>query len=94
MRNNSIGLVPATRTAGTVAFKKTNCSATVNVPSGAQWLRVALFKLFKNWLSLVAFTDAGANFGLAAAISTVIFFLVALMSMANLKFTQGKEGGR
>ena len=36
----------------------------------------------------IAFTDAGANFGLAAAISTVIFFLVALMSMANLKFTQ------
>jgi maltose/maltodextrin transport system permease protein len=38
----------------------------------------------------IAFTDAGANFGLAAAISTVIFFLVALMSMLNLKFTQGK----
>ncbi|MBL0086723.1 MAG: maltose ABC transporter permease MalF [Ideonella sp.] len=37
----------------------------------------------------IAFTDAGANFGLAAAISTVIFFLVALMSMLNLKFTQG-----
>jgi maltose/maltodextrin transport system permease protein len=25
----------------------------------------------------IAFTDAGANFGLAAAISTLIFFLVA-----------------
>ena len=40
----------------------------------------------------IAFTDAGANFGLAAAISTVIFFLVALMSMLNLKFTQSKDG--
>ncbi len=39
----------------------------------------------------IAFTDAGANFGLAAAISTVIFFLVALLSIVNLKFsrTQG-----
>jgi maltose/maltodextrin transport system permease protein len=33
----------------------------------------------------IAFQDSGQNFGLAAAISTVIFFLVALLSMANLK---------
>jgi maltose/maltodextrin transport system permease protein len=33
----------------------------------------------------IAFTDAGANFGLAAAISTVIFFLVAILSLVNLK---------
>lgn len=33
----------------------------------------------------IAFTDAGANFGLAAAISTLIFLLVAVMSLANLK---------
>jgi maltose/maltodextrin transport system permease protein len=39
----------------------------------------------------IAFTDAGANFGLAAAISTVIFFLVAILSMANLKLTQSKD---
>ncbi len=39
----------------------------------------------------IAFTDAGANFGLAAAISTVIFFLVALLSMANLKLSQSKD---
>ena len=39
----------------------------------------------------IAFTDAGANFGLAAAISTVIFFLVALLSMANLKLTRSKD---
>ncbi|OYT87251.1 MAG: maltose ABC transporter permease MalF [Burkholderiales bacterium PBB6] len=39
----------------------------------------------------IAFTDAGANFGLAAAISTVIFFLVALLSLANLKLTQSND---
>jgi len=39
----------------------------------------------------IAFTDAGANFGLAAAISTVIFFLVAILSLANLKFSQSKD---
>jgi maltose/maltodextrin transport system permease protein len=33
----------------------------------------------------IAFQDSGQNFGLAAAISTVIFFLVALLSMANLR---------
>ena len=36
----------------------------------------------------IAFTDAGANFGLAAAISTVIFFLVALLAIVNLRFTR------
>ncbi len=39
----------------------------------------------------IAFTDAGQNFGLAAAISTVIFFLVAILSMVNLKLTQSKD---
>jgi maltose/maltodextrin transport system permease protein len=33
----------------------------------------------------IAFLDSGQNFGLAAAISTVIFFLVALLSFANLR---------
>jgi maltose/maltodextrin transport system permease protein len=32
----------------------------------------------------IAFKDSGQNFGLAAAISTMIFFMVALMSLANL----------
>ncbi|MGB8855226.1 MAG: maltose ABC transporter permease MalF [Burkholderiales bacterium] len=36
----------------------------------------------------IAFQDSGQNFGLAAAISTVIFFMVALLSLANLKLTQ------
>jgi maltose/maltodextrin transport system permease protein len=39
----------------------------------------------------IAFTDAGANFGLAAAISTVIFFLVAILSMVNLKLSQSND---
>ena len=39
----------------------------------------------------IAFTDAGANFGLAAAISTVIFFLIAVLSMVNLKLSQSKD---
>ena len=33
----------------------------------------------------IAFTDSGQNFGLAAAISTLIFALVALMSLAQLR---------
>ncbi len=33
----------------------------------------------------IAFTDSGQNFGLAAAISTLIFLMIALMSLAQLK---------
>jgi maltose/maltodextrin transport system permease protein len=36
----------------------------------------------------IAFTDSGQNFGLAAAISTLIFVMVALMAMLQLKVTQ------
>jgi maltose/maltodextrin transport system permease protein len=39
----------------------------------------------------IAFTDAGANFGLAAAISTLIFLMVAILSLANLKLAQVNE---
>lgn len=39
----------------------------------------------------IAFTDAGANFGLAAAISTVIFMLVAVLSIVNLRLTQRND---
>ncbi|MBT9596852.1 MAG: maltose ABC transporter permease MalF [Vitreoscilla sp.] len=42
----------------------------------------------------IAFTDAGANFGLAAAISTLIFLIVALMSLANLKLIRMNEGAK
>jgi maltose/maltodextrin transport system permease protein len=33
----------------------------------------------------IAFQDSGQDFGLAAAISTVIFFMVAIMSLVNLR---------
>ncbi len=36
----------------------------------------------------IAFTDSGQNFGLAAAISTLIFIMVAVMALVQLKFTQ------
>jgi maltose/maltodextrin transport system permease protein len=38
----------------------------------------------------IAFTDAGQNFGLAAAISTLIFVMVAVMAMLQLRITQRK----
>ena len=40
----------------------------------------------------IAFTDAGQNFGLAAAISTIIFALVAVMALLQLKATQQAQG--
>jgi maltose/maltodextrin transport system permease protein len=42
----------------------------------------------------IAFTDSGQNFGLAAAISTLIFVMVAIMAMVQLKITQRAEGKR
>jgi maltose/maltodextrin transport system permease protein len=39
----------------------------------------------------IAFTDAGQNFGLAAAISTIIFVMVAVMALLQLKATQTTE---
>jgi maltose/maltodextrin transport system permease protein len=36
----------------------------------------------------IAFTDAGQNFGLAAAISTLIFIMVAAMALVQLRFTR------
>jgi len=35
----------------------------------------------------IAFTDSGQNFGLAAAISTLIFVMVAIMAMVQLRIT-------
>ena len=40
----------------------------------------------------IAFQDSGQNFGLAAAISTMIFLLVALLSFANLKLARVNRG--
>lgn len=36
----------------------------------------------------IAFTDSGQNFGLAAAINTLVFAMVALMALAQLKLSQ------
>ena len=46
MSTSTTGLVPAVRTAGTVAFAgdaSRNCSASINVPAGTQTLRVSLY---------------------------------------------------
>lgn len=40
----------------------------------------------------IAFTDAGQNFGLAAAISTLIFGMVALMALLQLRFMRRAQG--
>ncbi len=42
----------------------------------------------------IAFTDSGQNFGLAAAISTLIFVMVAIMALVQLKITQRSERSR
>ena len=42
----------------------------------------------------IAFTDSGQNFGLAAAISTLIFGMVAIMALVQLKITQRNDEKR
>jgi maltose/maltodextrin transport system permease protein len=42
----------------------------------------------------IAFKDSGQNFGLAAAISTVIFFMVTLLSLANLRLARVNQGNK
>lgn len=42
----------------------------------------------------IAFQDSGQNFGLAAAIATVIFILVAILSLVNLRLTKASSEGR
>ena len=39
----------------------------------------------------IAFTDSGQNFGLAAAISTLIFVMVAVMGLVQLKISQQRK---
>ncbi|QDQ29046.1 maltose ABC transporter permease MalF [Chitinimonas arctica] len=41
----------------------------------------------------IAFQDSGQNFGLAAAISTVVFLMVAALSLLNLRLTKANQGG-
>ncbi|MDE2276970.1 MAG: maltose ABC transporter permease MalF, partial [Burkholderiales bacterium] len=42
----------------------------------------------------IAFTDSGQNFGLAAAISTLIFGVVALLALVQLRITRPRPAGR
>jgi len=42
----------------------------------------------------IAFQDSGQNFGLAAAISTLIFFMVAGMSLLSLKLTRANANSK
>jgi maltose/maltodextrin transport system permease protein len=39
----------------------------------------------------IAFKDSGSDFGLAAAISTVVFFMVAIMALANLRLMKTNQ---
>lgn len=52
-----------------------------NVPAGETDLLV-------NYTYRIAFEDAGQSFGLAAAISTIIFVIVAILSVINLRLTR------
>jgi maltose/maltodextrin transport system permease protein len=42
----------------------------------------------------IAFQDSGQNYGLAAAISTVIFLMVAVVSMVQIRFTRIVENDK
>ena len=39
----------------------------------------------------IAFTDSGQNFGLAAAINTLVFVMVAIMALVQLKISQRSD---
>ena len=52
-----------------------------NVPAGETDILVS-------YTYRIAFEDSGTNFGLAAAISTMIFVMVAILSVVNLKLTK------
>ncbi len=40
----------------------------------------------------IAFKDSGSDFGLAAAISTVVFFMVAIMALTHLRLMKANQG--
>ncbi|MGL5002328.1 MAG: maltose ABC transporter permease MalF [Casimicrobium sp.] len=42
----------------------------------------------------IAFKDSGSDFGLAAAISTVVFFMVAVMALLHLRLMKANQGTR
>ena len=52
-----------------------------NVPAGETDILVS-------YTYRIAFEDSGQQFGLAAAISTIIFAMVAILSVVNLRLTK------
>jgi maltose/maltodextrin transport system permease protein len=52
-----------------------------NVPAGETDILVS-------YTYRIAFQDSGQNFGLAAAISTIVFLVVAILSVINLRLTR------
>jgi maltose/maltodextrin transport system permease protein len=58
-----------------------------NVPAGETDILVS-------YTYRIAFEDTGQNFGLAAAISTIIFALVAILSIFNLRLTKASAPDR
>jgi maltose/maltodextrin transport system permease protein len=42
----------------------------------------------------IAFEDSGRNFGLAGAISTIVFVLVAIMAITQIRMTRAAESAR
>jgi maltose/maltodextrin transport system permease protein len=58
-----------------------------NVPAGETDILVS-------YTYRIAFVDSGQNFGLAAAISTLIFVMVAILSVINLRLTKANAEDR
>lgn len=58
-----------------------------NVPAGETDILVS-------YTYRIAFQDSGQNFGLAAAISTLIFIVVAILSVINLRLTRANAEDR
>jgi maltose/maltodextrin transport system permease protein len=42
----------------------------------------------------IAFKDSGSDFGLAAAISTVVFFMVAIMALTHLRLMRANQSNK
>jgi maltose/maltodextrin transport system permease protein len=59
----------------------------ISVPAGTTDILVS-------YTSRIAFQDSGQQFGLASAISTVIFFIVAAITMLQMRFTRLQDEKR
>jgi maltose/maltodextrin transport system permease protein len=59
----------------------------IDVPAGTTDILVS-------YTMRIAFQDSGQQFGLASAISTVIFFIVAAITMLQMRFTRMQDDKR